>query len=70
MAWYVLSGGKNGMGCFVMGDRNDIGYFWGCKYSWDVLSWVSKNVMGCFVPGWFVLHSVSICMNDSFRSVN
>ena len=28
-----------------------------------------KNGMGCFVPGWFVLHSVSNCMNDSFRSV-
>ena len=35
------------MGCFV----------WGGKSLSDALSRVSKNGMGCFVPGFFVLHS-------------
>ena len=39
--------GKNGMGCFVRGDKS----------MRDVLSGVAKNGMGCFVPGCFVLHS-------------
>ena len=47
MAWDVLSrvGDKNCMGCFV----------WGGKSMRDVLSGVSKNGMGCFVPVCFVL---------------
>ena len=28
------------------------------KMAWDVLSGVSKNGMGCFVAGCFVLHSL------------
>ena len=35
------------MGCFVQGDKS----------MWDILSGVSKNGMGCFVLGCFVLHS-------------
>ena len=35
------------MGCFI----------WGGKSLSDVLSGVSINGMGCFVPGCFVMHS-------------
>ena len=53
-----VQGGKNGMGCFVRGDKNYMGCFVrGGKLMRDVLSWVSKNDMGCFVPECFVLHS-------------
>ena len=46
------------MGCFVRGDKNCMGCFVRVgKSMWDVLSRVSKNGMGCFVPGCFVLHS-------------
>ena len=31
---------------------------------WDVLSGVSKNGMGCFVPGCFVLHSCHSNINN------
>ena len=55
-----VRGGKNGMGFFVRGDKNCMGYFvGGGKSMRDVLSGVSKNGMGCFVPGCFVLHSLS-----------
>ena len=50
------------MGCFVQGDKNYMGCFVrGGKSMRDVLSGVSKNGMGCFVPGCFVLHSRYIC---------
>ena len=53
-----VRGGKSGMGCFVRGDKNSMECFArGGKSSWDVLSGVSKNGMGCFVPGCFVLQS-------------
>ena len=61
--WDVLSavGSRNGMGCSVRGGKNCMGRFvWGGKSLWDVLSGVSKNGMGCFVPGCFVLHSRDI----------
>ena len=61
--WDVLSGvAKNGMGCFVRGDKNCMGCFGrGGKSMWDVLSGVAKNGMGCFAPGCFVLHSSGLC---------
>ena len=61
-----VRGGKNGMGCYVRGDKNSMGCYvrgdkksMGCfvrggKSLWDVLSGVSKNGTGCFVPGCFV----------------
>ena len=61
-----VRGGKKGMGCYVRGDKNSMGCYvrgdknsMGCsvrggKSLWDVLSGVSKNGMGCFVPGCFV----------------
>ena len=54
MAWDVLCGAvKNGMGCFVRGDKNCIGCFVrDGKSMRDTLSGVSKNGIGCFVPGW------------------
>ena len=49
------------MGCFVRGDKNCMGCFVRVgKLMRDVLSGVSKNGMGCFVPGCFVLHSFQI----------
>ena len=54
MGCYV-QGDKNSMGCYVRGDKNSIGCFVrGGKSLWDVLSRVSNNGMGCFVPGCFV----------------
>ena len=51
-------GGKIGMECFVRGDKKCMGCFVrGGKLMRDVLSGVTKNGMGCFVPGCFVLHS-------------
>ena len=51
---FFVSSGKNGMGYLVPGD-NSMGCFVRCgKSLWDVLSGVSKNGMGCFVPGCFV----------------
>ena len=39
------------MGCYVRGDKNSKGIFVrDGKFFWDVLSGVSKNGMGCFVP--------------------
>ena len=50
MGCYVR-GDKNSMGCYVRGDKNSIGCFVrGGKSLWDVLSGVSKNDTGCFVP--------------------
>ena len=55
-----VRGGKSGMGCFVRGDKNCMGCFVrGGKLMRDVLSGVLKNGMGCYVPGCFVLHSLS-----------
>ena len=46
------------MGCYVRGDKNSMGSFVrGGKSSWDVLSGMSKNGMGCFVLGCFVRRS-------------
>ena len=43
------------MGCYVRGEKNSMECFVpGGKSLWDVLSWVSKNGMGYFVPGCFV----------------
>ena len=54
MGCYVR-GDKNSMGCYVQGDKNSMGYFvQGGKSLWDVWSGVSKNGLGCFVPGCFV----------------
>ena len=51
----LCPGDKNSMGCYVRGDKNSTGCFVrGGKSLWDVLSGVSKNGMGCFVPGCFV----------------
>ena len=51
MAWDVLTG----VGCFVLGDKNRMRCFvQGGKTFLDVLSKVSKNGMGYFVPGCFV----------------
>ena len=45
------------MGCFVRCYKNCMGRFVrGGKLMRDVLSGVSKNGMGCFVAGCFVLH--------------
>ena len=63
--WYVrpakaqvVRGGRNGIGCFVRGGKNGMGCFVrDGKLMRDVLSGVSKNDMGCFVAGCFVLHS-------------
>ena len=50
-----VRGDKNSMGCFVRGDKNSMGCFVrGGKSLWDVSSGVSKNGIGCFVPGCFV----------------
>ena len=47
------------MGCYVRGDKKSMGCFVrGGKSLWDVLSGVSKNGMGCFVPGCFVRPNV------------
>ena len=60
MAWDVLSWAAE-MALDISGVANLRGMFCpGCQ----------TNGIGCFVPGWFVLYSVSNCMNDSFRSVN
>ena len=49
-----------GMGYFVRGDKNCMGCFVrGGKSMRDVLSGVAKNGMGWFVPGCFVLHSIT-----------
>ena len=42
MAWDIMSGvTKNGMGCYVRGDKNSVGCFvWGGKSLWDVFSGV------------------------------
>ena len=54
-----VRGGKNGMGCFVRGDKNGMGCFVRVgKLMRDVLSGMSKNGMGYFVTGCFVLHSI------------
>ena len=46
------------MGCFVRDDKNCMRCFVrDGKSLRDVLSGVAKNGMGCFVPGYFVLHS-------------
>ena len=61
-----VRGGKNGMGCFVRGDKNCMGCFVrGGKLMRDVLSGVVKKGMGCFVPGCFVLHSLSTVLLGS-----
>ena len=63
--------GQNIPGCFVQGGRNGMGcYVWGDKPAWDVLSGMAnlcgmfcpgcqKNGMGCFVPGCFVRLPIS-----------
>ena len=58
MAWDVLSrdvlsgSRKNGMGCFVQGDKNSMGcYVRGNKTAWDVMSRVA-NLCGMFCTGW------------------
>ena len=56
-----VRGGINGMGYFVRDDKNCMGCFVrDGKSMRDVLSEVSKNGMGCFVPGCFVLHSLRL----------
>ena len=52
---YFVEGVKCGMGWFIQGVRNGMGCFvWVGKSLLDVLSGVSKNGMGCSVPGCFV----------------
>ena len=47
------------MGCFVRGDKNCMGCFVRVGKSMRyVLFGVSKNGIGCFVLGCFVLHSL------------
>ena len=62
MGCYVR-GDKNSMGCYVRGDKNSMGCFVRAgKSLWDVLSGVSKNGMGCFVPGCFVRLPLHACV--------
>ena len=60
MAWGVLSGEAKmawDVLCGVAKLAWDVLSGW--KSMWVVLSGVSKNGMGCFVPGCFVLHSIT-----------
>ena len=55
-------------GMFCLGRQNEMECFaWDGKSMRDVLTGVSKNGMGCFVPECFVLHSFfSCCYTGAF----
>ena len=70
MAWDVLSGVTKTAWDVMYGETktaSDV-FFRGGKSVWDVLSWMSKNGMGCFVPVCFVRLPLSTCVPTALKS--